>query len=380
MSLAGHPLASYALATLRACPGVDEIILIVAPEDVDRARRSLLRPGARQSERVVAGGDTRQASVRAGLAEVNPACDLVLVHDAARPFLKPRLVHDCLQAASAHGAAVAALPATDTVKEATPGGVVRATLDRSRLWLVQTPQAFRLSLLVEAHEAALREGLGGTDDASLVEHFGHPVHIVPGDPDNIKITRPEDVRRSEHILSQRRDSVSRDSATRSGIGYDAHTFAENRPLILAGVRLRSRRGLLGHSDADVVCHAVCDALLGAIAAGDIGQHFPDSDPQYTGISSLSLLTRVAHIVRESGWEIGNVDAVVIAEEPRMAPHISDMRRALADAMATQIENVNLKAKTTEGMGFTGRSEGIASYAIAVLRQALSVHSQANAEE
>jgi len=380
VSLAGRPLASYALAALRACPGVDEIILIVAPEDVDRARRSLLRPGVPQSERVVAGGDTRQASVRAGLAEVSAAFDLVLVHDAARPFLKPRLVHDCLQAASAHGAAVAALPATDTVKEATPGGVVRATLDRSRLWLVQTPQAFRLPLLVEAHEAALREGLGGTDDASLVEQFGHPVHIVPGDPDNIKITRPEDVRRSEQILSQGRDSVSRDTATRSGIGYDAHTFAEDRPLILAGVRLRSRRGLLGHSDADVVCHAVCDALLGAIAAGDIGQHFPDSDPQYAGISSLSLLTRVAHIVRESGWEIGNVDAIVIAEEPRMAPHISDMRRALAEAMATQIENVNLKAKTTEGMGFTGRSEGIASHAVAVLRQTRSVHSQANTEE
>jgi 2-C-methyl-D-erythritol 2,4-cyclodiphosphate synthase len=167
---------------------------------------------------------------------------------------------------------------------------------------------------------------------------------------------------------------------RSGIGYDAHVFAEDRPLVLAGVRLRSRRGLLGHSDADVVCHAVCDALLGAIAAGDIGQHFPDSDPQYARVSSLSLLGRVSNLVREAGWDIENVDAVVIAEQPRIDPYIADMRHALAGAMATEIERVNVKATTTEGMGFTGRGEGIASQAVALLRPGASELSRATTKE
>ncbi|MDH4179385.1 MAG: 2-C-methyl-D-erythritol 2,4-cyclodiphosphate synthase, partial [Armatimonadota bacterium] len=236
------------------------------------------------------------------------------------------------------------------------------------------------NLLLEAHEAAARDGVIGTDDASLVERLGHPVHVVLGDPDNIKITRPEDVRRSEQALSPDRAPGGRETAARSGIGYDAHAFAEDRPLVLAGVRLRSRRGLLGHSDADVVSHAVCDALLGAIGAGDIGQHFPDSDPQYAGISSLHLLAQVSHLVREAGWDIENVDTVVIAEEPRIAPHIPDMRRALAAAMATQIERVNVKAKTTEGMGFTGRGEGIASQAIALLRPAGPSLSRADIKE
>jgi 2-C-methyl-D-erythritol 4-phosphate cytidylyltransferase/2-C-methyl-D-erythritol 2,4-cyclodiphosphate synthase len=380
VSLSGRPLVVYALEALRASGALDEIVLIVAPEDVERARRSLLRPGMGRGERVVAGGETRQGSVRAGLAEVSAACDLVLVHDAARPFLKPELVEACLEAAAAHGAAVAALPATDTVKEVAPEGVVTATLDRARLWLVQTPQAFRRELLVEAHEAAARAGVIGTDDASLVERLGHAVHVVLGDPGNTKITHPDDVRRSEQILSECRAGGGREMVVRSGIGYDAHAFAEDRPLVLAGVRLRRRRGLLGHSDADVVSHAVCDALLGAMGGGDIGQHFPDSDPAYAGISSLSLVTRVARLVREAGWEIGNVDAVVIAEEPRIAPHIADMRRALAGALATPVARVSIKAKTTEGMGFTGRREGIASQAIAVLEPVDAVRSRAELKE
>lgn len=341
--------------------------MILAAEDVERGRRILLRPGGAQSERVVAGGDSRQASVRAGLAEISPGCELVLIHDGARPFVKPDLIRECLAAGAAYGAAVAALPATDTVKEVTAGGVVAASLDRSRLWLVQTPQVFRRQLLMEAHQAAARDSVTGTDDAYLVERLGQPVHVVLGDPDNIKITHPEDVRRSEHTLWQEGKEGDGEIAARSGIGYDAHAFAEDRPLVLAGVRLSSRNGLLGHSDADVVCHAICDALLGAIGAGDIGQHFPDSDPQYAGISSLSLLARVSQLVRQAGWEIENVDAVVIAERPRIAPHIPDMRRALAGAMATRIERVNVKATTTEGMGFTGRGEGIATQAVALLR-------------
>jgi 2-C-methyl-D-erythritol 2,4-cyclodiphosphate synthase len=266
------------------------------------------------------------------------------------------------------------------VKEVGSDGLVASTLDRTRLWLVQTPQVFRRDLLAEAYAAAARDGVSTTDDAGLVERLGHPVRIVRGDPDNIKITWPEDVARSEQWVLRDCAAAARTTTSRSGIGYDAHAFAEDRPLVLAGVRLRGERGLLGHSDADVVCHAICDALLGAVAAGDIGRRFPDSDPRYSGISSLSLLTDVSLVVRRAGWEIENVDAIVIAEEPHIAPFIPDMRRALASAMGVDCDRVNLKGKTTEGMGFTGRREGIASQAIAVLRSADDAHSDAKSEE
>ncbi|NIR01457.1 MAG: 2-C-methyl-D-erythritol 4-phosphate cytidylyltransferase [Gemmatimonadales bacterium] len=380
VALAGRPLVSYALDAFQACPGVGDIVLVVAPEDVERARRQLLPPGRRQSQRVVAGGENRQQSVAAALAEIGPACDLIVVHDGARPFVKPDLIQRCIDAAAEHGAAVAALPATETVKEAGADRVVEATLDRSRVWLVQTPQAFRRELLARAHEEAAQAGICGTDDAYLVERLDHKVHLVLGDPENIKITWPADVRRSEQLMQRNREGTGGRDTTRAGIGYDAHRFAEDRPLVLAGVRLREERGLLGHSDADVVCHAVCDALLGAIGAGDIGRHFPDSDPEYAGVSSLSLLRRVSGLVRTQGWEIGNVDAVVIAEEPRIAPHLAEMRRALAEAMGTDAARVNLKGKTTEGLGFTGRSEGIASQAVAVLRPRDNSRAGASSEE
>lgn len=376
VELGGKPLVGYALETIRDCREFDEVVVVVAPPDVERARRLFLveasAPGAEAQAgwptiRVVAGGDQRQASVRAALAEVSPGCEFVLVHDAARPFVRPELIRRCLEAAERCGAAVAALPATDTVKQVSPAGEVAATLDRSRLWLVQTPQAFRYRLLLEAHEAAAEAGFVGTDDSSLVERMGHPVHLVPGDPENVKITWPEDLERAERRLSQSRDSRSREPEFRSGIGYDVHAFAVGRPLVLGGVRFAGERGLLGHSDADVVCHAICDALLGAAGAGDIGQHFPDSDPRYAGVSSLSLLARVAEMARGAGWEIENVDAVVIAEAPRIADRVPEMCQALAGAMGLDPARVSVKGKTSEGLGFTGRGEGIASQAVALLR-------------
>jgi 2-C-methyl-D-erythritol 4-phosphate cytidylyltransferase/2-C-methyl-D-erythritol 2,4-cyclodiphosphate synthase len=369
MQLAGRPLVSYALDVIRACSDIDEIVVVVASADVERARRWLLRTGGRLTERVVPGGTTRQSSVRAGLSEINPACDLVLVHDAARPFLDSELVTRCLNAARQHGAVSAGLPASDTVKQVGPNAVVTSTLERTSLWIVQTPQAFRYHLLVDAHEAADRRGTSNTDDASLVEALGHPVHMVRGDPGNTKITWPEDLARAERELRNADRGENRRPMPRSGIGFDAHRFTEDRPLVLGGVLFPGEQGLLGHSDADVVCHAICDALLGAAAAGDIGQHFPDSDPKYAGIRSISLLRRVAEIVRASGWEIENVDAVVIAQAPRIAERIPELRRALAESLGTDIERVSIKAKTTEGMGFTGRGEGIACEAIGVLRPA-----------
>lgn len=369
---------------------------MVAPADVERARLCFAQAqrGERRKEigdglspftshlsrfAVVAGGEERQASVRAGLAEISPDCDWVLVHDAARPFLRSELIRRCLEAVGRHEAVVAALPATDTVKEVGEEGAVAATLDRSRLWLVQTPQVFRYSLLAEAHAAAAGDGFVGTDDASLVERLGHRVHVVSGDPENIKITYEEDLRRAEQHLQffrgsqgqalyQGEHTMGRERPLRAGIGYDAHPFMEGRALVLAGVRFPGERGLAGHSDADVVCHAICDALLGAMGAGDIGQHFPDTDPQYAGISSLALLARVGALMRQAGWELENVDAVMIAEAPRIAARLPEMRAALAGALGTELERVSVKGKTTEGLGFTGRGEGIASQAMVLLRK------------
>ena len=377
MELGGRPLARYAVEAVRGCEEVGEIVVVVAPEDVERARRELLGGGSGKTERVVAGGKRRQESVRAGLGEVSAGCDLVVVHDAARPFVRGELVRRCLREARLHGAAVAAVAATDTVKEVGREGEVTATLDRSRLWLAQTPQAFRYELLVEAHEEAAKVGFEGTDDAALVERLGRAVRVVPGDPDNTKITCREDLLEAERRLSGSGDKARREGERRTGIGYDAHRFAESgseahrsaegRPLVLGGVRFPGERGLLGHSDADVVSHAICDALLGASGLGDIGGHFPDTDPRYAGISSLSLLVRAAEMVREAGWEIENVDAVAIAEAPRIAGRAEEMRGAVAGALGIGCERVSLKGTTTEGMGFTGRGEGIASQAVALLK-------------
>jgi 2-C-methyl-D-erythritol 4-phosphate cytidylyltransferase/2-C-methyl-D-erythritol 2,4-cyclodiphosphate synthase len=398
--LSEKPLAWYALEAMRAAGGIEEIVVVVAPAEVERARRFFLGSdsgagagGDGVTLKVTAGGEQRQESVRAGLSEVNPECDLVLVHDAARPLVKPALIRRCLEAAGRHGAVIAAVPATDTVKEVGAEGVVAATLDRSRVWLVQTPQVFRYGLLMEAHEKAAESGFRGTDDGALVEHLGYRVHVVLGDIDNIKVTWNEDLRRAERYLlcerqsgidadvpksggiqgqvpqlSHRKNTEEREISYRSGIGYDAHPFSAGRPLVLGGVRFAGETGLGGHSDADVVCHAICDALLGAAGAGDIGGRFPDTDPQYAGISSLALLTRSAEVVRSAGWQVENVDVVVIAEAPKIAPKAAEMRRALAEAMGVTVEQVSVKGKTTEGMGFTGRREGIASEAIVLLRR------------
>ncbi len=366
VALGGRPLVQHSLEVLQAHPEISGVVLVVAASDVERARAAFLSRPAPASLFIVAGGAQRADSVEAGLREVPPSCDTVLIHDGARPFLAPSLVTRCLRAAERHSAVIAAVPAADTVKEVSDGGVVSATLDRSRIWLAQTPQVFDRALLQEAHARARAGGISATDDASLVEKMGSPVHVVPGDPGNFKITCPEDLERAEKIVSAGGHAAERGSLVRTGIGYDAHRFTEARTLVLGGVRFEGEPGLLGHSDADVLCHAICDALLGAAGAGDIGRHFPDTDPRYEGVSSLSLLSQTAAMVREAGWRIVNVDAVVIAEKPRIAPRIADMRRALAQAMEIAETQVNVKGKTTEGMGFTGRGEGIAAQAVCAI--------------
>ncbi len=360
--LGGRPLLRYPLDVLQRVDEV-EAIVVAAPAEAVGAVEALARDA--QLSKVVAvvpGGGDRQASVAAGLAALPPGPPLVVVHDGVRPFVSAGLVRAVVEAAVRCGAATAAVPVAETITRGEDGWV-EATLDRSRLYHVQTPQAFDRALLEQAHRAATGEGFRGTDDASLVERLGHRVRLVPGSPLNLKVTVPEDLVLAGALL---RDSRPPAPAPRVGIGFDAHRFAAGRPLVLGGVEIPAPRGLAGHSDADVVVHAVMDALLGAAGCGDIGRHFPPDDPRYAGARSLVLLSRVRDLLAARGWRAAHVDVTVMAEAPRLAPHAPAMREAIAGTLGVGEDRVNVKATTLEGMGAIGRAEGIAAQAVASL--------------
>jgi 2-C-methyl-D-erythritol 2,4-cyclodiphosphate synthase/2-C-methyl-D-erythritol 4-phosphate cytidylyltransferase len=308
----------------------------------------------------VAGGARRRDSVAAGLAEVGDAIDIVVVHDAARPLVSAGLIERTVAAAAAHGAAIAALPALDTVKRGVEGRVV-GTLPRGDIFLAQTPQAFRVGVLREA--LALAPETEATDEAMLAELAGHPVHLVQGEVRNLKITTPEDLAMAERLLAGTGGGVA---GLRIGNGYDLHRLVEGRPLVLGGVHVPFDRGLDGHSDADAVCHAITDALLGAAGAGDIGRHFPDTDPTWRGADSLTLLARAAELLREAGCTVVSIDTVIVAERPRLAPFVDQMRARVAGAVGVEPDRVGIKGKTNEGVDATGAGEAIAVYAVALV--------------
>ena len=313
--------------------------------------------------RVVAGGARRQDSVAAGVDAVRDGTDIVLVHDAARPFCPPALIDRVIDAALETGAAVPALRATDTVKEAAVDAappMVASTLPRDRIWLAQTPQGFRLDVL-RAAVAVGRSGVEATDEALLAERMGHPVRLVEGDAANLKLTTAADVDRAAARLAG-----DGGGAVRIGVGYDSHRTAAGRRLVLGGVEIPHDVGLAGHSDADAVCHAVTDAVLGAAAAGDIGRHFPDTDPEWAGASSMDLLRRAVAVVRARGFAPANVDVVVIIERPKLRPYIDAMRERLADPLGLSPEAISIKAKTAEGLDAVGRGEAVAVHAVATV--------------
>lgn len=316
---------------------------------------------------VVSGGDDRRASVAAGLAAVPDDVEIVAVHDAARPFPDAAMLRAAVDAVRAGAdAAVPAVAVADTVKRVTPSGVVEATVPRDDLVAVQTPQVFRTAVLRRAH-GEVPVDVVATDDAALVEAVGGTVVTVPGDPSNLKITRPTDFVVAEALV--RAGGPSADDV-RTGSGFDVHAFDTSGecsgPVTLGGVAVPHDRGLLGHSDADVVTHAVMDALLGAAALGDIGMLFPDDDDHWAGADSLRMAADVAARVRAQGWRIAHVDVTVICQAPRVGPHRAAMRDRLADALGVTVDRVSVKATTTEGLGFTGRGEGIAAQAVATL--------------
>ena len=309
----------------------------------------------------VPGGDSRQESAYSGLKSlVNQAPKTVLIHDAARPFVARELVSRVLSALQSTPGAIPALPVRDTLKRGTSenGGVITATVDRNGLWQAQTPQGFRYAEILAAHRRFAGATL--TDDAAVAEQAGLAVTLVPGDEDNAKVTTVDDYRRAERLLSAYHE-------IRTGIGFDVHRFGTGDHVMLCGIAIPHESGLEGHSDADVGLHALTDALLGAIGAGDIGSHFPPSDPQWRGAPSETFLRHANDLVIEAGGRICNLDVTIICERPRIGPHREAMRVRIADILDLPPDRVSVKGTTTERLGFTGRGEGIAAQAIATLR-------------
>ena len=353
LPLMGECSLCRALRTLkRHCQGV---ALVIRPQDADSIQKAL-RDSGLAADAVAYGGSDRQASVKNGLACLPPDCDIVLVHDGARPLVDDATVRNVIDSVRAYGSGIASTPVTDTIKVVDDALTVTDTPDRSALRAVQTPQGFRRELLERAH----RECTGRyTDDAALVAALGVPIRLTEGSVRNIKLTTPEDLTMAQFYLS---------GLPRVGHGYDAHRLAEGRKLILGGVDIPYEKGLLGHSDADVLIHAVIDALLGAAALGDIGGHFPDSDVRYKGISSMLLLRETAGILQQKGFHVQNVDATLIAQRPKLAAHIPAMRQNIADALCLGLDRISVKATTTEGMGFEGEGLGISAHAVALLTE------------
>ena len=357
LDLGGRPILEHSVRALADHPRISELIVALP---VDKVAQPPSWLASSPKVRIVAGGRRRQDSV-ANAFDTIAGSDVVLIHDAARPFVSPDLISRSIDAAAAFGAAIAATPVSDTVKQVTVGSggtVVHGTIPRDSIYLAQTPQAFRREVLAAAI-ALGRSGAEATDEAALAEQAGHAVHLVEGEAGNVKITTSADLQRA-------RDRVTPSGTARAGTGYDLHRLVEGRPLIIGGVDVPFDTGALGHSDADVACHALTDAILGAVCLGDIGRHFPDSDPKWKGASSIELLRHAAMLVREAGYRVVNVDVVVVLERPKIAPHIAAIREGLAGALNVTIDCVSLKGKTNEGVDAIGRGEAIAAHAVALL--------------
>ena len=366
MPLLGKPILWHSLNRFEENDSIRGIILVIRPEDRLLCDHVLAASSLSKLRSVVDGGAERSDSVRAGLSASSDSDDILLVHDAARPFVSDALITALVDAGALHGAVIPAIPATDTIKEVGDDGRILGTPDRRRLWCAQTPQAFRRDLLVEAIEALGDGEEEVTDEASMLERAGHTVRILDGEPGNIKVTTEGDLERLEWLMGQERGGAPVTRERRVGIGYDVHALAAGRKLILGGVEIDFDRGLAGHSDADVLTHAIIDALLGAAGLGDIGRLFPDSDPQYKDVSSLLLLANVRARLVEIAAAIVNIDAVVMAESPKMAPHICEIESSLAATLDIDSANISVKATTTERLGFVGRGEGIAAQAICLV--------------
>ncbi len=359
--LAGEPILVHTVRAFHLSPDITKIVVAV-PEGRLKSTSELLETHglSDSSITVITGGKRRQDSVHKGLKVLDNSIDIVLVHDGARPFVTEKLIAKCCSEAVIHGAAIAALPVKDTLKKSSSTNTIISTIDRENLWQAQTPQAARIELLQQAYEKIGDRDV--TDEASLLELAEIPVHIVEGLETNLKITRPDDLIIAEKLLMKNTTQL------RIGHGFDAHRLVHERDLILGGIPIPNEKGLAGHSDADVLTHALCDAILGAMGEGDLGKHFPDSDDHFKGIYSISLLEKVIELAFNHDLALSNADITVICQAPKLASYIPEMQRTLAHACRTELDRINIKATTTEKMGYTGRMEGISCHAVVLLTQ------------
>ena len=357
LDIGGGSMLSHSLRAFLEHPRVDEVVLV---KPAGPLTLGLGGAGSTQKLRTVDGGARRQDSVANGFDAVDARSDVILIHDAARPFVSADLISRTIDAAAEHGAAIVALQSRDTVKRV-DAGVIVDTIPRETIYLAQTPQGFRRDVLAAAVKLG-REGVEATDEAGLAERAGFMVHVVDGDPGNVKITTAEDL-----IAARQRTSGTSAALQRIGTGYDLHRLVEGRPLVIGGVTIPFDKGPLGHSDGDVACHAVTDAILGAVSLGDIGRHFPDTDPKWKGADSLALLAAAAQMVGEAGYQVINVDLTVILERPKIKDAIDEMRSRLASAIGVDRAAISIKGKTNEGVDAVGRGEAIAAHAVALLR-------------
>ena len=375
----GVPVVVRTAQAFEATGLFGEIVVVTGAEDMDEMRALLAQHGVTAA--VTSGGADRQESVCRGIAAVRPEAEIIAIHDGARPLVTREVIAATIDSARRYGSGVAAVQLKDTVKRVNEEGVVVDTPRRDTLRAVQTPQTFDASLIRAAHARFAQGGERGeraTDDAMLAEWMGVQVRLTPGDVENIKLTTPEDMLLCEQVLI-RRGAAAQDKqekpekqegkkTMRIGHGYDVHRLVEDRKLILCGVEVPYTLGLLGHSDADVAYHALSDALLGAAALGDIGRHFPDTDPQYKGADSGRLLDHVVQLIREKGYAAGNVDVTIICQRPKLKDYIEQMRANIAEHLGIDIDCVNVKATTTEKLGFEGEGLGISAHAVACIER------------
>ncbi len=362
IDLQGMPVLGHTLRVFATTPAVTSVTVVTREEDIDRVKSLWRQLACDKPLALVPGGVTRQQSVSAGVNAVPQKAELIAIHDGARPFVTAEMIVRVAAVAAKTGGASAAVRVKDTVKQTDDAGVVVATPDRRALWNVQTPQIFLWDLYLSALKQANDKGLDLTDDCGLMEAFCHPPVMVEGDYRNIKITTPEDVAVATAFLAERSPSM------RIGHGYDVHRLVEGRELILGGVTIPHETGLLGHSDADVLLHAIMDGLLGAAALGDIGTWFPDTDAAYKGVDSGRLLQETVKLISSKGYTVGNIDATLLCQAPKLKPHIPQMRENIAAWCGITTDQVSVKATTEEGLGFTGEKLGIAAHAVCLLMQ------------
>lgn len=356
LNLNGKPVLINTLKAFDICPIISEIIIVCRETDKSTVESLVKEFKVTKVKNIVNGGDTRQQSVFNGVAHINSLSHYIAIHDAARPFIDSKQIEDVINTAIKFNCASLAVPVKDTIKITNEYGFIKDTPERENLWAVQTPQVFKKNLYIEAMNSAVNQGLNFTDDCQLLERLGYKVKLCMGSYSNIKITTIEDLPQENR------------SMIKIGHGYDVHRLVENRNLILGGVLIPHKTGLLGHSDADVLVHSIIDALLGASGFPDIGSLFPDNDPSYSGADSLQLLKQVCSKIKNNGFSIINIDSTLIAEKPKMKIYLPLMRENIAETCNISIDQINIKATTEEGLGFSGEEKGIAAHAVCLLEQ------------